>query len=458
MKRSMTLTLELSEKRQRLNELLGKAENLTKEERDEMDAATKRATEIGPELRACLVAEDGEEDSIRRQHGADAEGRELRSMLNEANVGRIFEAVVSHRNGMDGREDEIQKHFNLGANQVPLEMLRGPARKELRAVTTSPTDTGASQQEIILPVFAEGDAFWLNVAQPIVPVGAAVFPVLTSRPEASGPHTDSSEVGETTDSFSTDTLQPGRLQVSFLYRRADASRLAGMGEALRMALSSALSESLDSKLIAQIVTDVGRTDSSALATFSSYRSSLYERLDGRFAPMESDLRLLAGASTISHMALQYRTDTSGDDSVLDSIRRVSGGVRVSAHIAPIASKKQDTIIRRGSREDAIAAPWYRDRRKGGNTARRRRLPIGKRTVRSRLHEVGNQPRAVISRPARIGSFLQRIGILDSHFLRGCCFITSVWCPVRFNQKQMGFLLRNRSMLNALWNNIQITRF
>ena len=28
-----------------------------------------------------------------------------------------------------------------------------------------------------------------------------------------------------------------------------------------------------------------------------------------------------------------------------------------AHIASIASKKQDTIIRRGSREDAVAATW-----------------------------------------------------------------------------------------------------
>ena len=102
-----------------------------------------------------------------------------------------------------------------------------------------------------------------------------------------------------------------------------------MGEALRMALASALSEALDSKLIAQIVTDVSRTDSSALATFATYRSRMiYGQLDGRFAPLESDIRVLGGASTIAHMALQYRGNAS-DDSALDSIRRVSGGVRVS---------------------------------------------------------------------------------------------------------------------------------
>ena len=355
MKRSMILTVELSEKRERVNALLGKAD-LSNEERGEMDAATKRIQEIEPELRASIVAEDGEENSIRMEHGADAEGREMREMLDQANVGKIFEAVVEHRS-VGGREDEIQKHFKVGANQVPLEMLRGPARKEVRAVTTSPTDTGAFQQQIVQPVFAEGDAAFLNVSMPTVPVGAAVFPVLTSSPTVGGPHKDSSEVGETTGTFSTDTLQPSRLQASFLYLRADASRLEGMGEALRMALASALSEALDSKLIAQIVTDVSRTDSSALATFATYRSRMiYGQLDGRFAPLESDIRVLGGASTIAHMALQYRGNAS-DDSALDSIRRVSGGVRVSGHIAAVSSKKQDSVIRLGALPDAVVAMW-----------------------------------------------------------------------------------------------------
>ena len=354
MKRSMTLTLELSEKRQRVNDLLGKAD-LSNEERGDMDAATKRIQEIEPELRAAIVLEDSEENGIRKQHGDDGAGRELRAMLDEANVGKIFEAVVEHRS-VGGREDEIQKHFKVGQNQIPLQMLRGPAR-EARAVTTSPTDTGAFQQQIVQPVFAEGDAAFLNVSMPTVPVGAAVFPVLTSSPTVGGPHKDSSEVGEGTGEFSTDTLQPSRLQASFLYLRTDASRLEGMGESLRMALASGLSEALDSKLIAQIVTDVSRTDSSALATFATYRSRMiYGQLDGRFAPLESDIRVLGGASTIGHMALQYRGNAS-DDSALDSIRRVSGGVRVSAHIASIASKKQDSVIRLGALPDAVVAMW-----------------------------------------------------------------------------------------------------
>ena len=355
MKRSMILTVELSEKRERVNALLGKAD-LSKEERGEMDAATKRIQQIEPELRAAIVSEAGEEEKIRREHGADAEGRELREMISQASVGRIFEAAVEHRSGMDGVEGEIQKHFKVGANQIPLEMLRSPAR-EARAVTSAPTDTGASQQQIVQPVFAEGDAAFLNVSMPSVPVGDAVFPVLTTRPSVGGPHKDSSPVAETNGEFTAHALSPGRLSASFLFRRSDAARMAGMGEALRMALSSGLSEAMDKEVIAQIVTDVSRTDSSALATFATYRSRMiYGQLDGRFAPLESDIRVLGGASTIAHMALQYRGNAS-DDSALDSIRRVSGGVRVSGHIAAVSSKKQDSVIRLGALPDAVVAMW-----------------------------------------------------------------------------------------------------
>ena len=354
MKRSMTLTLELSEKRERVNALLGKAENLTTEERGEMDVATKRIQEIEPELRASIVAEDGEEEKIRQGFGADAEGRELREMLDQASVGKIFEAACEHRS-VGGVEDELQKQFKVAANQIPLEMLRG---REARAVTPAPASTGASQQPIIPPVFAEGDAAFLNVSMPTVPVGDAVFPVLSTRATVGGPHKNSTSVDETTGAFTADALSPGRLQASFVYRRSDAGRMASMGEALRMALSSGLSEAMDKEVIDQIVTDVAQTPAlSAEGSFATYRSRfIYGQLEGRYAPTESDIRVLGGASTIAHMALQYRAATA-DDSVLDSLRRVSGGVRVSAHIAVVASKKQDAIIRRGSRMDAVAPIW-----------------------------------------------------------------------------------------------------
>ena len=229
-------------------------------------------------------------------------------------------------------------------------------RVEHRAVTPAPANVAASQQPIVQPVFATGDAAFLNVAQPRVPVGDAVFPILTSRPTVGGPHRDATAVAETTGTFTADVLKPARLQASFFWNRTDAARFAGMGEALRMALNAGLSEALDQEVIDQIVTDVARTDAAAIDSFTSYRKRLvYDRLDGRFAKSETALRILMGPKTASHMATFYQNN--GDETILDSVRRITGGVQLSALIAPVAVNKQDAIVRRGSLNDAVAPVW-----------------------------------------------------------------------------------------------------
>ena len=95
-------------------------------------------------------------------------------MIEDSSVGNIFEAALEHRS-TDGREREIQDHYGLKENQIPLAML------ETRAVTPAPTDTGArSEQEIVPAVFPDsvGSLFWA-FHMPSVPVGDSCF---------SGPH------------------------------------------------------------------------------------------------------------------------------------------------------------------------------------------------------------------------------------------------------------------------------
>ena len=94
-----------------------------------------------------------------------------------------------------------------------------------------------------------------------------------------------------------------------------------------------------------------------LTAFATYRSRLvYALLDGRFAPTEGDIRILAGAKTVASMASKYRGNNA-DDSAIDSLRRISGGVRVSAHIAAVNTNKQDALVRKGGRMDAVAPVW-----------------------------------------------------------------------------------------------------
>ena len=193
---------------------------------------------------------------------------------------------------------------------------------------------------------------------PTVPVGDSVHPVLTSRPTVGVKATSNSDaVAETTGSFSAEVLKPSRLQAAFYWRRTEAARFSGMAEALRRALMDGLSEALDAQVIAQIVSDVTRTAASAADDFDSYRKRfIYDQIDGRFASGESDLRLLVGPGTLQDAATLFRS-ANGDVSAVDSLRRISGGVRVSPHIPGPTSHKQDVLARRGSRPDAVAPIW-----------------------------------------------------------------------------------------------------
>ena len=348
MTKRQKLELEQSEKRQRINELLAIDES-TDEQRGELDTLTKRMQALEVELRAAIVAEP--------ETAAAQQSDSLTALEARCNVGRYFEAVVNHR-AVDGAEAELQQHHKLEGNQLPLEMLR----VEQRAVTPAPTDVGATQQPIIPPVFARSATAFLGVDMPTVGVGEQVYPILTSRPTVGGPHKDSTAVGETTGSFTAETLSPERLQASFFYRRVDAARFAGMDAALRSALSSGLSEKLDAEVIKGgngllNGTNLANHAAAAITTFAKYLQDLvYGRVDGRYADIAGDLRLVVGGGTYAHAAGQYRTNNA-NESALDRLMQVSGGVRVSAHVPAVASNKQNAIIRLGDRRDMVAPIW-----------------------------------------------------------------------------------------------------
>lgn len=346
MTRLIKAQIALEERRRELGALLDQEERAD-DYADKLDAAKRAVQAAQEELAAAALVEE----ETPPEHRQDTpQGAELRSMLERADVGNIFAAVLEKRS-TDGVEKELQDHYGIAAHAVPLEML------ETRAVTPAPANEGVTQAAIVQPIFHDGDANFLSVDLATVPVGAAVYPVLTTRPTVGGPHTDSTAVAETTGAFTAEMLEPARLQASFFYRRTDAARFAGMGEALRQALSSGLSEALDAQIIAQIIADVSQTTADAVDSFASYRKRLvYDQIEGRFASMEGDMRLLMGAPTLAHASGLYRTTTT-DESAVDTLRRITGGVRVSPHIAAVAANKQDAIVRRGTRRDAVAALW-----------------------------------------------------------------------------------------------------
>ena len=269
-------------------------------------------------------------------------------------MGQVFDAVISQGH-TDGAVKELQEHYGLGMNRIPLELIK-------RAYTPAPSDVGATQNAIIMPVFPQSSANWLGVSMPVVPTGESVFPVLTNN-DAASDHDAGASVAETTGSFTSDVLKPRRVQQSFFYRREDAALFSGMDSSLRQNLSDALSSGLDKYVLTKADTgllDFGSDPSpGAVENFASYRKAIYDAVDGRYASGTDGVKLLVGPKTYGHMSSLYRSNNA-DDSALDSIMRISGGVRVSAHVPDPASNVQQSLVCRGLQHKHSCAPiWIR---------------------------------------------------------------------------------------------------
>ena len=353
------LQIRKSEISEQINAILG-LDARTDEQQGELEKLTAEGQKIEPEIRAAIVAEP---DPNETRVEGDAETRELALLTERSNVGDIFSAAVEHRN-TSGETAELQKHYGINSNQIPLEMLRIDLGVETRAAATVPASIGdASQAAVITPVFATGDGAFLSIERPTVPVGDAAYPVLSTMPDVKGPYSDSTEAAQTDATFVATGLSPERLQASYSYRRTDAARFAGLDASLRLALNSGLQEKLDQQAIngsAGLLngTNLPNNNVNAVSTFALYLSGLlYGRVDGRYARTPGDVRMIVGAGTFTHASSAYKGNNS-DESGVERLQEKSGGLMVSAHVPAVASNKQNALIRLGMERGAAVQPIW----------------------------------------------------------------------------------------------------
>ena len=355
MLKSLTAALRLSEIREKLNDL-NAVTDPTEAQQTEERALVGELKKGESEYRSAIADED---DARTDPTTPDTEERERLQLVSRASLGAIFSSAVEHRS-TEGAESELQAALDLAPNQVPIDLLRAPV--EHREITPAPTHVGTSEQAVLMPIFAHGDAAFLDIDQVTVPNGDAVFPVLTNRPTVGGPHSDSTEVAETTGAFSAELVKPSRLQAAFTYRRVDVARFSAMGDSLRAALNEALSESLDVQIVSGTNGLLGGTNlaahtQAAIDTFATYVSKFgFARVDGRFAATAKAVKVLMGSGGYAHAGSVYRGDQS-QESAIDRLMTITAGVRVSPHIAAVASTKQQTVTRLGARRDMVAAIW-----------------------------------------------------------------------------------------------------
>ena len=344
------LAIRASEIRARLSEIAGEPA-LSDETRSELEKLRTEYTDVETRSQAAIVSES---PAIETRHRTDPEGGEMRSLISKCNVGKIFDSALEHRS-TDGPERELQEFHKLNENQVPLALL------ETRAVSPAPGQVGQNLEPIIPYVFPQSCAAFLGVDMPTVPVGDAVFAVLSSELEVGTPAENAAQA-ETTGEFSASVLSPSRLQSSFYFSREDRARFSGMGEALRMNLSDGLSDGLDKQILAGTNgllagTNLANHAASAVTDFEGYISGFgYGRVDGRYASMTSDIRIVMGSGSYAHAGGVYR-NTSVDRNVIDRLMEITSGVKVSAHVPAVASKKQNAVVRLGMRRDMVAPVW-----------------------------------------------------------------------------------------------------
>ena len=214
----------------------------------ESDADNERVGVLTKELRSLerqiTARRVLEPEPETRSVESKPEDRERLDLEKRANVGDVFGLVVNG-GAPSGTMLELQQDRGMASNEISIRQLMN---LEHRAVTPGAGEVGQNQQPIRPYVFPDSVAAFLGVDMPVVGVGEAVFPVLTSELSVqalaeNGPGT------ETTGAFSADVLSPTRLQASFFYSREDRARFAGMDAALGMNLADGLQDGLDYQIM-----------------------------------------------------------------------------------------------------------------------------------------------------------------------------------------------------------------
>ncbi len=252
----------------------------------------------------------------------------------------------------------------MNGNQVPLELFAyGPV--ETRAAATITGDVQGNQQPVIRQVFPGSVSDFLMLDRPTVPTGDSLYPVISTGATVGTPAEEAAQA-ESTGAFTVTTISPGRVQAAFRWQREEAARFLELESALRENLNEAVSSQLDGLVLNDTVNGLlgsaGLTqrtgDAGTAADFATHYELVFDAatIDGIYASMAGDVRVLYGPAGYAHAASVYRGNSS-DQTALAALMAQSGGVMTSGHIPDAVSNDQAVIVRKGMRKDYCAPVW-----------------------------------------------------------------------------------------------------
>ena len=352
-----TLEIRARAIRGRLRELGGMDEWMP-EYRSEVEALTAEHADNDARQAALTIAGEGTPTRIETR----TEDNRMAELEQRASLGEIFDSARRNRQPT-GATKELQDHLGMDGNFIPLSMFAmGPV--ETRAAATITGDVQGNQQPVVRAVFPGSVSEFLNLDKPTVPVGTYLIPIITTSATVHSP-AEGAAAAESTGAFTVDTLTPSRLQASFRWQREDAAKFMELESALRDNLNEAVQSALDAANLNHADGLLGangltaRTgDAAAVADFGDHFGFLFDKdtIDGSYASMSSDIKILYGPDGYNHAASVYRGNSS-DMTALAALMQDSGGVMTSAHIPDPSSNDQAVIVRKGSRRDFTCPMW-----------------------------------------------------------------------------------------------------
>ena len=344
--------LEVSEKRTALAALI----DAETPEPDKIEAAKTEVVESEKRMQAIMVLDGGNKE-IEKVGDGDAEGREMRQLINKASVGRMLAGILEEGEG-DGADRELRQALAIPADYIPMAML------EKRAALTTTGDEPASPQPFIGRVFPTGAAAFCGVDVQSVPVGQQVVPVLATGVTIHGPYTDDTEAAESTGDIDLTTLQPRRLSGSFAVKQVHLATFPMLEEALRADLGDALQNAVDVDLLTRaatgLLTSGNGTDPTAPTAATdgeTFITDAYSGVDGIYASNVNQVRMLLGPETYRYCgALAYQTNRP--DLTLEKLQGLVGGVFVTDNVGAYANNRQEGLVIKGpTRRNCVGALW-----------------------------------------------------------------------------------------------------
>ena len=375
MTESQKLQIRASEQRSRLNELAA-VENLTDDQRTELDTLTVEYQDTERRWRAAALAENAATETHTTET-VDAETRERLALRSRCTLGGY---LLARLQGREPAGELAEYAASCGVTDgIPLDLFESdrPVETHADAATPSPAAGSGAGLNIgrILPyIFDTSIAKRLGIAMPRVGTGThsemVVSTALTAAPKAKGAAAESTAAALTPVS-----ANPRRISARLSIQAEDIAQIGTprFEAALRSNLSEALSDQYDVQcltgngtapnvngLMKQLDTPTAPTD---VATFDTFLSTAAAFAGSKYAETMRDVSIIVPADTYRKAVVTFRdggNNHKGDVSAQRYLSDVLGGWSTATRlpVAPTSGNGANVstgIVRRMGRGMAGAA-------------------------------------------------------------------------------------------------------